>query len=181
MTVDTKFGKEAVMETERLLLRKLKPQDLDSLVDVYGDPLAMRYFEKVYTRDEIRERFLNRNLARYDDPGYGMYAVERKRDGEFLGLAGPNLEEVDGERYIEVGYSFKPAAWGNGYATEAAAACVQYVFERLGAQRAVSFIDPQNQTSQRVAQRNGLRPEKQIQWHGKLHEVWVKDREGTHG
>lgn len=165
------------METERLLLRKLTPGDLDALVEIYGDPLAMRYFEKVYTRDEIRERFLNRNLARYRDPGHGMYAVERKPDGEFLGLAGPNLEEVEGERYIEVGYSFKPASWGNGYATEAAAACMRYAFKQLGVPRVVSFIDPQNQPSQRVAERNGLRLEKQILWHGKLHDVWVKERE----
>jgi len=181
MTVDTRSTKQVVMETERLLLRKLTPQDLDALVEIYGDALAMRYFEKVYTRDEIRERFLNRNLACYSDPGHGMYAVERKQNGEFLGLAGPNLEEVDGERYIEVGYSFKPAAWGNGYATEAAAACMRYAFERLGAQRVVSFIDPGNQPSQRVAERNGLRLEKQILWHGKPHHVWAKDREGTHG
>ena len=177
MSVETKPAKQAVMETERLLLRKLTPGDLDSLVEIYGDPRAMRYFEKVYTHDEILERFLNRNLARYRDPGYGMYAVESKREGEFLGLAGPNPEEVDGERYIEVGYSFKPAAWGNGYATEAAAACVRYAFERLGAQRVVSFIDPDNRPSQRVAQRNGLRQGKQIRWHGKPHDVWEKDRE----
>lgn len=176
MTVDAKSAKQVVMETERLLLRKLTPSDLEALVEVYGDPVAMRYFEKVYTRDEIRERFLNRNLARYSDPGHGMYAVERKPDGEFLGLAGPNLEEVEGERYIEVGYSFKPAAWGNGYATEAAAACMRYAFEQLGVQRVVSFIDPQNQPSQRVAERNGLRREKQILWHGKPHDVWVKER-----
>ena len=177
MSAETKLAESVVIETERMRLRKLTPQDLDSLVEIYGDPQAMRYFEKVFTRDEILERFLNRNLARYRDPGYGMYAVESKKQGEFLGLAGPNLEEVDGERYIEVGYSFKPAAWGNGYATEAAAACMRYAFERLGAQRVVSFIDPGNRPSQRVAQRNGLRKGKQIWWHGKPHDVWEKDRE----
>jgi ribosomal-protein-alanine N-acetyltransferase len=177
MTVEAKPGTQVVMETERLLLRKLTPQDLDSLVGIYGDPRAMRYFEKVYSRDEVRERFLNRNLARYREHGHGMFAVERKQDGEFLGLAGPNLEEIDGERCIEVGYSFKPAAWGKGYATEAAAACMRYVFEQLGARQVVSFIDPRNRPSQRVAERNGLRPLKQILWHGKPHDVWVKDRE----
>lgn len=177
MNIKSTPAKQVVMETERLLLRKLTSDDLNALVEIYGDPLAMRYFEKVFTRDEIRERFLERNLARYRDHGHGMYAVEGKEDGEFLGLAGANLEEVDGERYIEVGYSFKPAAWGKGYATEAAAACMRYAFVQLGAQRVVSFIDPNNQPSQRVAQRNGLRLGKQIHWHGKAHDVWVKDRE----
>ena len=176
MRVEAKAEKQFVLETERLRLRHLTPQDLDSLLEIYGDPRAMRYFEKVYTRDEIRERFLDRNLARYRDHGHGMYAVELKPDGEFLGLAGANLEQVAGERYIEVGYSFKPAAWGQGYATEAAAACIRYAFEHLGTQRIVSFIDPNNEPSQRVAQRNGLHREKQIDWHGKPHDVWVKER-----
>ena len=176
MSVEAKAAKQFVLETERLRLRKLAPQDLDSLLEIYGDPLAMRYFPKVYTREEVREHFLERNLARYADPGHGLYAVERKEDGEFLGLAGPTLQEVEGQTYIEVGYHFKPAAWGKGYATEAARACMQYAFDRLGAQQVVSFIGPRNEPSQRVAQRNGLRLEKRILWRGLPHDLWVKER-----
>ena len=176
MSAETKVAASVVMETERLRLRKLTPEDLDSLVEIYGDARAMRYFPKVYSREEIRARFLERNLARYQDPGYGMYAVERKKDGEFLGLAGPTLEDVEGERYIEVGYSLKPAAWGNGYATEAAAACMRYVFEQLGAEQVASFIHPENEPSQRVAERNGLRKGKRITFEGLPHDVWSKGR-----
>ncbi len=167
-----------VLETPRLRLRHVRESDLDACMNIYGDPVAMRFFRQVYSRDEVLEVFIRRNIQRYANVGYGQFAVELKPTSEVAGLAGPTLQDgPGGEKMIEVGYHFNPSFWGHGYATEAARAAMEYCFDKLGAAFIVSFIDPENLASRRVAQRNGLKVWTSFDWHGALHDVWRTERE----
>jgi RimJ/RimL family protein N-acetyltransferase len=86
------------------------------------------------------------------------------------------MQEVDGVDELEVGYHFKTNHWGNGYATEAARGCMEYAFNQLGRRRIISMIRPENIPSRRVAERNGLRIDKQIFWRGYDHYVYAIER-----
>lgn len=161
-----------VIETERLLLRPMRLDDVDALFQVWGDPLAMRFYPRTHTRDEVVE-VINRQQARYAREGHGLYTVVLKSTGEIVGDCGPTVQEVDGASEIEVGYHFLPRYWGNGYATEAARAARDWAFTHLACARVISLIRPVNVPSQRVAQRNGMSVTKRVVWRELEHDVWA--------
>ena len=150
-----------VLETERMSLRRLTMDDVDNMLGIYSDPVAMEHFPSTRDRDGTIE-YLERTLARYEEDGHGFWACIRKSDGEYLGNCGVLKQEVEGEFELEVGYQFLRKHWGKGYATEAAIACRDYAFEHLGADPVISMIAPANEPSQRVAQRNGMTPGRMI-------------------
>ncbi len=164
-----------VLETPRLLLRHIVPGDLDALSEAFCDAENMRYFPNVYSRKELAER-IQRVLGRYRNDGIAKWAVILKSTGELLGDCGLMVQEVDGEREIEVGYVFARRHHGNGYATEAARASMDYGFERLDLSRIISLIRPENVPSRRVAERNGLTVWKETMFVGFPHLVYAKER-----
>ena len=161
-----------LIETERLFLREIAADDLDDLLEIWGDPDAMRLFPQTLNRDEMKA-WIERNDKRYEQFGHGIWAVIRKSDGALVGDCGLMIQEVDGVDELEVGYHFKPSHWGNGYATEAARGCMEYAFNQLGRRRIISMIRPENIASRRVAERNGLQFEKQVFWRGYDHYVYA--------
>ena len=163
-----------ILETDRLRLREIRMEDLDDLLATWGNPEAMRLFPQTLDRDGMRA-WIERNLARYRDAGHGIWAVLRKSDGQFLGDCGLVLQDVDGVEELEVGYHLDPRFWGQGYATEAARACLGYARMTLGRTRNISMIRPENLASRRVAERNGLRPERELFWRGYTHVIHAID------
>ena len=161
--------------TERLVLRPLEERDLDPLSRILGDPLAMRFFPRPRTRDESRV-WIARNQERYTVDGHGLWAVERRSDGAFLGDCGLVMQRPEGRPEVEVGYHFAREHWGQGYATEAAGACVRLAFEVLRAPRVIALIRPENLPSARVAGRLGLRPLHQVDHAGQVHDLFVLER-----
>ncbi len=167
-----------ILESERLILREIAADDLASLLEIWSDPETMRYFPQ--TLDErLMEEWIDRNLIRYKQHGHGLWAVILKESGQFVGDCGLVIQEVDGVEELEVGYHFNKRYWGMGLAAEAARACLDYGFNRLGRERIISMIRPENIPSCRVAERNGLRIEKEVFWRGFQHLVYVI--EGKHG
>ncbi|MBF5045393.1 GNAT family N-acetyltransferase [Aggregicoccus sp. 17bor-14] len=161
--------------TERLVLRALCEDDLDPLAQLLGDPVAMRYFPRPRTRDESRV-WIARNHQRYAVDGCGLWAVERRADGAFLGDCGLVMQRPEGQPEVEVGYHFAPEHWGRGYATEAAAACVRLAFEVLRAPRVIALVHPDNLPSARVAARLGMRPLRRVEHAGLDHDLFVVER-----
>lgn len=161
--------------TERLVLRPLQGEDLDPLSRVLGDPLAMRFFPRPRTREESRV-WIARNHERYTVDGHGLWAVERRADGVFLGDCGLVMQRPEGAPEVEVGYHFAREYWGQGYATEAAGACLRLAFEVLRARRVIALIHPENTPSARVAGRLGLRPLKRVEHAGQDHDLYVIER-----
>ncbi len=136
--------------TDRLLLRELRPNDTDALLEVLGDPVAMRSYPAPFDRDRVAA-WIDWAGRSYLENGFGLWAVIRRSDGRFLGDCGPMLQPVEDQVIPEVGYHIVPAEQGRGYATEAARACVAWVFANTGYDVVCSLVAPENAASRAVA------------------------------
>lgn len=164
-----------LLQTERLQLREISHEDCDELLKIWGDAEAMRLFPKTLNREEMIA-WIDRNLTRYKSYGYGLWAVILKESQQFVGDCGLMVQEVDGAEELEVGYHFNRKFWGLGLATEAARGCMEYAFNHLNRGRIISMIRPENVSSRRVAERNGLKIEKEVFWRGYQHYVYSVQR-----
>lgn len=140
--------------TARLAFRDMADSDLDDMARLLGDPRVMRYYPRPKTRDEAGA-WIDWSRASYSQHGHGLWVIET-HDGEFVGDCGLTWQLVDGEQLLEVGYHLLPEHQGHGYAAEAARACVEFAFRRLGAEHVVAIINPDNAPSRRVAERIGM-------------------------
>lgn len=151
-----------ILETQRLLLRRLSLGDLDALYTLYSDPDVRRYFpEGTLTYEETREElewFLNGH-PHY--PQLGLWATILKETDQFIGRCGLLPWTIDGRQEVEVAYLLAKEVWGQGLATEAAQAIVHYAFEQLGYSRLICLIDRENAASIRVATKIGMTFEKE--------------------
>jgi RimJ/RimL family protein N-acetyltransferase len=143
-----------MVETERLLLRPLTITDLDEFVALHDDAEVTRFIRQL-DRPAAEERL--QALAReWHERGHGMFAVIDRVSGRFLGRAGlkhwPQFDET------EVGWVLRRDAWGLGYATEAARACLDWGFASLDLPYFTAMIHPENKGSIRVARRLGMSP-----------------------
>lgn len=136
--------------TERLLLRELQPNDLDALFEVLGDPVAMRYYAAPFDRAGVTA-WIERARSSYRENGFGLWAVVLRSDGRFLGDCGPMLQPVEDEVIPEIGYHIVPSEQGHGYATEAARACLEWVFANTRFDSVCSLVTPENAPSRAVA------------------------------
>jgi ribosomal-protein-alanine N-acetyltransferase len=151
-----------ILETDRLILRRLVPEDLDALYALYSDPEVRRYFpEGTLDYAETKEElvwFLN---GHPQNPQLGLWATIYKPTGELIGRCGLLPWTIDGHPEVEVAYMLAKQFWGQGLATEAAQAIVQYAFNQLGYARLICLIDRDNAASIRVATRIGMAFEKE--------------------
>ena len=109
-------------------------------------------------RDEA-QAWLDRQMERYARDGFGLWAVVLKETGAMIGQCGLTYQDADGVRVVEVGYLFRRSFWHRGYATEAARVCRDYAFDQVGVDTVYSIIRDTNIPSQKVALRNGMKPE----------------------
>jgi len=159
-----------VLETSRLSLREMTSGDLDFLAALLADPDVMRFYPSPLDREGARA-WLDKTLARYERDGHAFWLATEKATGEPVGQVGVLLQEVEGERFHEVGYLFARAHWKRGFATEAARACRDWAFDK-GAPRVISLIRPENLPSAAVARRNGMTIERQVTFHNLPHDLW---------
>jgi ribosomal-protein-alanine N-acetyltransferase len=143
------------METSRLRLRQLTLDDVEALSAIQADPQHMRFYPHPFSMEESRE-WIEKNLVRYERLGYGLWAVDDKETGEFLGNVGPTLQQVDGVGEVELGWSITPSRARQGIASEAAAACRQDCFTRLDMPYVIALVRPENTPSRGVAERIGM-------------------------
>ncbi len=146
-----------VLETPRLVLRELDPDDLDFVAAMLADPEVMRYWPRPYSREEA-EDWVRRQRERYARDGYGYWLAVERATGRPVGQAGLLAVEVDGIEEVALGYMIHRPFWRRGYATEAAAACLHVGFVELGLERVVADVDPDNAASVRVLEKVGMRP-----------------------
>jgi RimJ/RimL family protein N-acetyltransferase len=164
-----------VLETDRLLLRHLAPEDLDDLAAILTDAETMRYYARPFTRDESRT-WISNNIQRYESDGFGLWAIVLKESGEFVGDCGPVRRFVDDRDEVEIGWQVRRARWRQGIASEAGAACRDYAFGPLGLERVISLIRPENIPSRGVAEKIGMTIEKEIDYKGFTHYVYAQQR-----
>ena len=146
---------EIILETERLALRRLRRADYADLCLMLKDEEVMYAYEHAFEDWEAAD-WLDRQLMRYEKYGFGLWAVILKESGELIGQCGLTMQEAGEREVLEVGYLFRKDFWHCGYALEAAAACRDYAFEKLGAEEVYSIIRDTNAPSRVVAERNGM-------------------------
>jgi len=158
-----------ILESERILLRPLDGSDVDLGFDLLTDPRVTRYAGRTYTRDEVVEQ-MPTVVRRCAGGAIGIWCVTDRATGEKLGTAillplpvdedDTNWDLVRGDRLpdaeIEIGYLFKPSAWGKGYATEACARLLRFAFEETALEEIVAVTAPENAASQHVLRKCGL-------------------------
>jgi ribosomal-protein-alanine N-acetyltransferase len=146
-----------ILETPRLLLRHLEPEDLDALFALYCDPEIRRYFpDGTRTLAETREELNWFRSGRPEHPELGLWATVEKSSGAFLGRCGLLPWEIDGEHEVELAFLIDKARWREGFATEAARAIIEYARNVLGIQRLICLILPGNAASAGVARKVGM-------------------------
>ncbi|HEU5472829.1 MAG TPA: GNAT family N-acetyltransferase [Actinophytocola sp.] len=152
---------EVVLETERLVLRRFTEADVDSLVDLDGDPRVMRYLTggRPTPREKIESEVLPGILADYQRvPGCGTWAAAERSTGRFLGWFELRVSGDDAAAaQAELGYRLRASAWGRGYATEGARALIRRAFTELGLRRVWAETMAVNTASRRVMEKAGLR------------------------
>ncbi len=149
--------------TERLLLRSWRPDDLDPLLAMLSDADHAHFVGSTTSRGDAWRR-MAAFVGHWSLRGFGVWAVSEAGDGPWVGWCGLWFPEEWPEP--EIGWALAPAMTGKGYATEAALAARRYAYDVLGWSTAISFIDPLNKPSQRVAERMGARLEGTAQLRG---------------
>lgn len=178
MQLPLRLHEHLPLRTARLVLAPLDPAHLPALAAMLADPVVMRHFPRVMTLSEA-DQWLRRTVDRYHEHGTGLLAVLRE-DGDsttFLGDCGLQIRTFAGRTHLELGYHFTRDAWGRGYATEAARACVSLALRHTEVDEIVALIRPENRPSQGVARRLGMRPDGAVLHAGLLHDVWRARRE----
>lgn len=143
------------IETDHLILRDMTENDRDALAAILADAETMKYYPRPYDEAGVR-RWLDWTFENYRKHGFGLWAVTLKETGEFIGDCGITMQPVHGEWLPEIGYHINRAYWRQGYASEAAAACIALAFERFGFPAVYSYMSAANEPSWRTAMKNGM-------------------------
>ncbi len=140
------------VETERLILRGFRDSDLEAYAAMVADGEVMRFMGGPRRRERAWYD-MAWALGHWDLRGYGLWAAEEKASGRLLGRLG--LINPEGWPGLEVGWLLGRDSWGRGFATEGGRAALAFAFERVGVERVISLIHPDNRASIRVAERLG--------------------------
>lgn len=148
---------QTALQTERLHLRPWRDDDIEPFAAMNADPQVMAYFASTQSR-ESSTAAVARWRARMQERGWGLWAAELRRTGEFIGFIGLESPATDlpCSPCVEVGWRLAAAHWGRGYATEGAKAALGIGFEQLGLDEIVSFTAVGNRRSRAVMERLGM-------------------------
>jgi RimJ/RimL family protein N-acetyltransferase len=164
------------LETERLILRSFREEDVDAMAQLFANPDFMRFSLGVFTERKQTVAFVEKVMGWDRDGIPSQFAVVPRGEDTLIGYCGfYQHAEVAGE--IEIGYRLHPDYWNRGLITEAARAVRDHGFADLKLPRVISLIHPENVPSRRVAEKNGMNVEKEITFRGFLTLVYAISRE----
>jgi RimJ/RimL family protein N-acetyltransferase len=168
-----------VLETERLILRGHRLEDFPAYAAMWADPLFMRHMGPPRSAEESWSRFL-RNMGMWSLLGHGLWAVEEKASGAFVGDCGFMQNRrglpIDCGDLPEAGWTFVTAAHGKGIGSEASRAAITWADERLGASRTWCLIAESNEISQKLAARMGYRQSDRVMHLDKPALIFTRER-----
>jgi ribosomal-protein-alanine N-acetyltransferase len=144
------------IETDRLMLRLITLDDLNTMYSIWSDEDVMKYIPvaRYRTRDDVKE-FIPLAIQRWEERGFGMFSVTNKNNGEMLGYCG--LQYLDETPEVEIYYGFSKKHWDKGVATEAARAVLRFGFEEAKLESISGITHPENGASQKVLENIGLK------------------------
>lgn len=146
-----------VRGTERLVLRQWRESDLEPFARLNADPEVMRWFPAPLTREQS-DAMVDRLSGHIEAEGWGMWALERRETGEFIGFTGLGVprQRLPFQPCVEVGWRLARDAWGHGFASEAAREALRVGFDDLGLTEIVAFTAVPNLRSRAVMERLGM-------------------------
>jgi ribosomal-protein-alanine N-acetyltransferase len=170
MRVDDIFGDLPTVPTSRLLLRKLRIEDIDALYDYASDPEVSRHtFWTTHRNSAETKAYIKTVLDHYARKEVAVWAIERQQDGVCIGTGG-FINWSPKHRRAEIGYALARDHWNQGYGTEAVRAMIRFGFETMQCNRIQAQCVPANKASSRVMEKAGMRYE------GTLRDyVYIKD------
>jgi len=169
-----------IAETERLILRHFHIVDAEAMDRVFGDAEVMKFGKGAQSPEWVRKWLCGCLEDYFQKWGFGLWAVVEKDHRETIGFCGlSRFPDVGGSPETEIGYRLARAHWGKGYATEAASAVRDYAFGTLGLSRLISIIDARNPASIHVAEKIGMRFEKDVIFKGCPNRVYAISRPGA--
>lgn len=145
-----------IIETQRLTLREMSPDDFDALYAVLSDAEIMRHYPYAFDEARVR-RWIDVNMQRYREHGFGLWAVCLKDTGEMIGDCGLTLQMIDGQSLPEIGYHIRRDRQRKGYAREAASAVRDWAFEHTDYPALYSYCRYTNVPSYKTAEAIGMR------------------------
>jgi RimJ/RimL family protein N-acetyltransferase len=163
------------LTTPRLLLREFRQADLDTYAAMVANPAVTRFLSDgrpVGRADAWRQ--LAMFAGHWSLRGFGLWAVEERATGEFIGRIG--CQEPEGWPGFELAYTLAPSAWGRGYAREAGAEALRFAREELRRERILSVIRPDNAASIRVATALGATADEEVEFFGAPARLYVYPR-----
>jgi [ribosomal protein S5]-alanine N-acetyltransferase len=159
-----------ILETPRLILREMSPDDLDFVAAMLADPEVMRYYPKCYSREESLV-WIQRQIRRYARHSHGLWLAIEKTTGQPVGQVGLLIQQLRGVPEKEIAYLIHRPFWRRGFATEAGRACLDYAFDVLGRQQVIALIRPENEPSVAVARKLGLQEEPDRIQHSRFEHI----------
>ena len=154
----------------------MRAEDAEPLLTLFGDSGFMAAFDNHAPFDrEQMDRWVARNLAHQRERGYGLFTLVLRASGEVIGDCGLEHIELDGTPEVELGYDIRRDQWGRGLATEAARAVVRFALDELGIQRLVCLIRASNAPSARVAEKVGMRQERDLDRNGASYRLFAME------
>jgi [ribosomal protein S5]-alanine N-acetyltransferase len=160
-----------VLETERLILRRLTVDDNAFIFELLNDPAWLRFIgdKGVRTHEDARDYIRKGPMAMYERVGFGLFLTERKADGIPIGLCG--LIKRDSLEDVDLGFAFLPAFRKRGYAYESASATLAYGKDAFGLKRIVAIVSPDNSRSTLLLEKLGMKFLKTVKLAGDDDEV----------
>lgn len=163
-----------LIESERLILRRIGGEDLPWLAELMADSDVMQFSLKgALSYEETKEVVYRDTIDSYEKQGFGHWAVCLKSTLQPIGFCGLTMKVIDSKSYPELGYRLLKRYWGKGYATEAAIAVKKFALDSLKLPQVVSIIDPDNHASIRVALKNGLHHQFSTTYKGIFVQIYV--------
>ena len=149
--------KHIILETDRLMLREMDFSDVEVLASMLQDDRVMYAYNGAFN-DRETLHWLQKQIQRYNDYGFGLWGVFLRNSDEMIGQCGITMQDYKTTQVPEIGYLFAHKHWHKGSATEAAIACREYGFNKLRFEVMYSIIRDSNEASKNVALRNGMIP-----------------------
>jgi len=164
-----------IIETKRLYLRELVPEDKINLMKVLSDPESMVYYLHPFSEKEV-ENWIHWNIENYKKHQHGLWAVIVKKGKVFIGDCGITMQNIEDETVPEIGFHIIKEYCNKGFATEAATACKEYAFKVLNYPKIFSYTTIKNIPSQKVAEKIGMQIYKYFNINGEKKIVQVAYR-----
>src|SRR5215813_7283164 len=160
-----------ILETERLRLRHLSADDADFILELVNEPSFVRYIgdKQVRNLDDARKYIADGPVKSYEVNGFGLYLVQLKTSGTPIGMCG--VLKRDTLPDPDIGFAFLPAYWNQGYAFESASAVMDQARQAFGLKRILAITSPDNEASEKLLGKIGLRFDRLIKLSDDTSEV----------